>query len=120
VTDTGIYPLDAYGRLKFIKPQYELREQLERLKLARKIVFCTTDYHPSYVNLIMSTSIGRDWEVFFDFVMCDCRKPFWYQGGQYFWTAKEMYTSRLDEVKEGKALLETYKNDVKYYLNGNI
>ena len=33
-----------------------------------------------YMELIMSTTLGKDWRSFFDMVFCDCRKPNFFKG----------------------------------------
>lgn len=65
-----VLPAKTYGNffpemyknpLKYIIPQPELREILQKLKDQGKFVFLGTNSHFDYMELIMSTTLGKDW-----------------------------------------------------------
>mmetsp|Transcript_15011 Transcript_15011/g.10892 ORF Transcript_15011/g.10892 Transcript_15011/m.10892 type:complete len:96 (+) Transcript_15011:559-846(+) len=76
ITEYGrFFPKVAAEPLKYIIPQPEFREILTILKSKGKHLFMATNSHYDYSQLIMETTIGKDWLSFFEVNCCYCRKP---------------------------------------------
>jgi hypothetical protein len=63
---------------KYIKNQSELRKQLALLRSYNKMTFVVTNFEIEFTEIIMKTTLGEDWQNFFDLVSADCRKPLFY------------------------------------------
>jgi hypothetical protein len=53
---------------------------MTKLKEQGKFIFLGTNSMFDYMELIMSTTLGKDWRSFFNMVFCDCRKPNFFKG----------------------------------------
>ena len=93
--DWGLYfPTVFKNPTKYIIPQPEMRDVLAKLRKEGKFIFLATNSHWEYMELIMSTTLGKDWRSFFDMVCANARKS-------YFWsteTEPKMYV--MDRSKD--------------------
>lgn len=65
---------------KYIIPQPEMRDVLKKMAEQNKFIFLATNSHWEYMELIMSTTLGEDWREFFDMVIANARKSFFWSG----------------------------------------
>lgn len=59
-----------------------MRDVLIKLRNEGKFIFLATNAHWEYMELIMTTTLGQDWRSFFDMVIANARKS-------YFWSEKD-------------------------------
>jgi len=55
-----------------------MRDVLLELREKGKKLFLATNSHSEYTNLIMTVTLGEDWENFFDLICCHTRKPLFF------------------------------------------
>jgi len=95
-----VYPAKTYGTFfpelfknpgKYIIYQPDLRVVLQKLRDQGKVVFLGTNSMFDYMELICSSTLGKDWRSFFDFVFCDCRKPNFFKSEAIMYPQATMY-----------------------------
>ena len=111
-----MFPLDSYGDFfpavkrdptELLHEQPELREALESLREKNVRLFLATNSHIEYMNLIMSCSLGPNWDQLFDLRFAFCQKPgFFYNPNQPYYSvdksAKNLKDS--DPITDGTNL----------------
>ena len=81
---SDVHPIANYGTFypeivknpeRFIQPQPELKSVLSELKSNGVLLFLATNSHTEYLDVTMSTTLGKNWRKFFDILLINCRKP---------------------------------------------
>ena len=82
------HPIASYGSFypqlladpaRYIEPQPELRQSLEQLRSRGVKLFLGTNSHFEYMNVIMETTLGQDWQQLFDLNLANCQKPVFFR-----------------------------------------
>ena len=90
-TPEEVFALDSYGEFfpavkrdphALLHEQPELREVLETLREKNVRLFLGTNSHLEFMNLIMSSSLGKDWKELFDIHFSFCQKPGFFSESQ--------------------------------------
>lgn len=81
-----------------------LRQCLERLSKSGKQIFLATNSHIEYTDLIMTATIGQDWQDFFHLILINCKKPVFQATDSVFFsidgTAKNRKGKVLSSLEE--------------------
>ena len=84
ITEETVHSVKSFGSFfpelsknvhLYIEPQPELKSIMEELRNSGRKVFLATNSHVEYTNLIMTQTMGVDWQSSFDIVCCYCLKP---------------------------------------------
>jgi hypothetical protein len=80
-------------------------------------VFLASNAHYTYIEMVLSETLGKDWEYFFDLVLCSCQKPLFYTANTPFYQYNPQ-TSNGEKIESVDAMIPNVKKN-KILLNGN-
>ena len=124
-TNDEVFPITQYGDFfptvvanpsAYIEPQPELRQTLMALKQRGVKLFLGTNSHFEYMNVIMRTTFGNEWEELFDLYLGNCRKPIFFRFTEtpFFCVDESAKDMRGTQVNNGNDLQPNFA-----YLEGN-
>lgn len=89
------FPEIANNPQKYIIPQPEMVDVLNKLRKQGKFLFLATNAPPEFAELLMTTTLGPNWKECFDMIFAACGKP------NFFSYEKELKMRRISyEAKD--------------------
>ena len=73
------------------------------------MTFVVTNFDIEFAEIVMKTTLGEDWQNFFDLVSADCRKPL-------FYTTQNSFSSGINSIDK----LQRHMMEGKILQQGNL
>lgn len=107
----GFFPEIKRNTEKYVFPRTnDVKQWLRGLKKAGKVVFLLTTSYIDFADHVATSSIGEDWESYFDIICCHAQKPSFFKKNTQF--------CRIEGFSEKEPVQKLEPN--KQYSKGNI
>jgi hypothetical protein len=106
-----------------------MKALLTNLLKSGKFLFILTNSHYEYLNLTMTATLGKQWEEFFDLIICNAQKPLFTKSRRPFYEldkkspdlkGTEIFDCEMLEHSQSKVFLEGNAILLTYFLQNHI